>query len=903
MKRLRYWTGSLRNMMWFVTAMLCALFCLTGAADAQSPRAADYLGDENLVILEVRLGNEVVSPGMIAFQHPGGVLMPLGVLSDILEFAIEVSPPQGQATGWFIDESRRFTLDLATSAVVSDGQTHTCPPSAAAPDIDDIYVDTAQLSTWFPFTIEVRVGQLLATITPSETLPLQSRIKREAIRTRQLDREELAARLPLQKAEYRLFTWPLVDANLEYRGRGPAMTPRFSIQSSGDVGTLATDVFVTHTEGAKVINATRLRAGRTDAYGELLGPLRATEFSFGDLYAPGTPLVLRGKLGRGLLLSNRPLRRPDRFDSTEIIGDGPPGWEVELYGNNALLDFATIDETGRYLFTDVPLAFGRNTFRTVLYGPQGQTRVVTRVMNVGASMIAPGQLEYRLFGVQDERFLITGDELLDDTPDRGHWTGHVEAGYGLGKRLSLLGGWTRQPLEGVDHDYVSLTASGSFAGYELQAVGVNALDFGNAGSFSLRGQLFGRTLTAEQFLYRDFVSDANPFAQQRTDETRLRLGGATSWGGRNLAYDLQVQTTGYTGRGITRRDQVRLRAATLWRGLQVSSKLDYRNSKSTLGTYDQVFLDKLARGIWGPLLLRGAVSSSLRPTTSLKAVSGSAYWRPLGRLRVGAHVTHRFDTAVPTTLGGSLGLVMDTFNVAFSANAAGDQKPYLSLAVSTSVTKIPETMRMHVQRQRMSSGYGATARVFLDRNANGHYDDQDEPLPEVHINGAGAWNEAITSANGITYLAGLPAHRERDLAVDLTSLQDPFLLPSLDGLRATGHPGSHVVLEFPITYSGDIEGTVYARTPRGDIPLRNIGLELVDLTQRSVRKTVSEFDGYYLFQEIPPGWYEIHIIPETLVRKNLRMPAPVAAAVPPEGGVSDGNDFVLRFREEQRASR
>jgi len=567
------------------------------------------------------------------------------------------------------------------------------------------------------------------------------------------------------------------------------------------------------------------------------------------------------------------------------------------------LDFATIDETGRYLFTEVPLAFGRNVFRTALYGPQGQTREFTRVMNVGTTMIAPGKIEYRLFGVQDERFLITGDQLFDDTPDRGRWTGHLEAGYGLGKRVSLLGGYTRQPLAGVDRDYLSLVADGSLKGYQMQAVGVRALAGGSAASFSMRGEFLGRTLTAEQFIYNDFVSDANPFEQQRTSETRVRVGGNTLWSGRHLAYDLQVQTTGFMGRGITRQDRVQLRGATLWRGLQVSSKLDFRNSKSVLGTYDQLFVDQLARGVWGPLMLRGSASVSMRPETALKAVSGSAYWNPVGRMRMGAHATHRFDDAVPTTVGGSLGLLMDTFSVSVSASAAGDQSPYLSVAISTSMTKVPETMRMHVQRQRMSAGYGATARVFLDRNANGHWDDQDDPLPEVRITGAGAWNEGVTGDNGITYLAGLPAHRERDLSVDLASLQDPFLLPALEGLRATGHPGGHVTLEFPVTFSGDIEGTVYARTTAGDVPLRNIGLELVDLSQRSIRKTVSEFDGYYLFQEIPPGWYEIHVIPETLTRKNLRLPPPVAAVVPPEGGVSDGNDFLLRFQAGQRASR
>jgi len=903
MNRLRYWMGSTRNTLFLVTALLCVLLGLVQSVAAQNNRAADSLDDDHLVILEIRLDSKVLSQGLIAFQHKQGVLFPLGALTDILEFAIDVDPGAGRASGWFIDESRRFSLDLAAATVVCAGQTHALPASQAAADLDDIYIDSSQLSAWFPITFDVRVNQLLALLTADELLPLQSRLKRQALRETRLRKDELEERQPLQKTEYQTFTWPLIDANIEYRGRNPHMTPKFNVQTSGDVGKLETHTFVTHTSGAKVVNVARLRAGRTNAYGELLGPLQATRFEFGDLFAPSTPLVLRGKQGRGLLLTNRPLRRPDRFDTTEINGDGPPGWDVELYSNNALLDFTTVDETGRFLFEEVPMVFGRNIFRAVLYGPQGQIREQTRIMNVGASMIPPGQVEYRLFGLQDERYLVAGDQFQIDSPDRGHTTGHVEAGYGLSKTVSVSGALTRLPVEGEDRQYLTLTASGILGGYHLAAVGANALSGGTAGSLSLRGELFGRSLFAERKIYNDFISDDNPVNQQRTSQSKLRLGGATLWRNRNLAYDFMLQSTSYTGRGITRQDQIHLRGATRLGGLQMSSKLDYRNSDSVAGGYNQLFWDTLGRGIWGPLMLRGSMHTRLNPGSALEAIAGSVSWNPLHKVKLGANVTHRFDHAVATTVGGTLAMLLDTFSLSMSANVSGEQKPYFSVALTTSVTKIPESTRMHVQRHRMSKGYGATARVFLDRNANGHFDDQDDPLPDVRIAGAGSWNDAITGHNGVAYLAGLPAHRERELSLDLTTLQDPFLLPARENVRATGHPGGHVILEFPVTYSGDIEGTVYARTPSGDIPLRNIGLELVDLAQRSIRRTVSEFDGYYLFQEIPPGWYEVHIIPETLERKRLRMPAPVAAQVPAEGGVSDRNDFILGFEDERRASR
>jgi hypothetical protein len=203
----------------------------------------------------------------------------------------------------------------------------------------------------------------------------------------------------------------------------------------------------------------------------------------------------------------------------------------------------------------------------------------------------------------------------------------------------------------------------------------------------------------------------------------------------------------------------------------------------------------------------------------------------------------------------------------------------------------------------MSAGYGATARVFLDRNANGYWDDQDEPLPGVRFAGSGQWRDIETDRAGLAFLANLPAYSERAVKLDLESLQDPYLLPSLEGVATTGHPGAHIELQFPVTFSGDVEGTVYARTPTGRIPLRNIGLELVDMRRHTSRTLVSEFDGYYLFQEVPPGWYEIHVVERTLTRRNLRMPPPLAVIVPAEGGVTAGNDFQLRFVEELRAER
>jgi hypothetical protein len=877
---------------WATVRALCGavLLCL-------ATTAAAALDEARLAILEIRLDGAVLSPGMPAYlDDGGGVLLPLGALCDLFEFAIDVEPARGRATGWIVEESRTFTLDLATGEVFSDGQARSLGAGEAVRGDDDIYVAPVRLAEWLPCDFEVRTASLVALVTSRETLPVQKRRLREQARGQRL-MSKVAARAvhPVQKAEYQMFTWPLLDANVEYRGRSGDMTPVFSVQSAGDLARLETSFLVAHVDRERFLGVARARAGRSDLDGELLGPLHATEFQFGDLYAPSTPLVLRGKLGRGVSLGNRPLYRSESFDATNVPGEAPPGWEVELYVDGVLWDFTVVDEGGRYLFENVPVNFGRTLLRTVVYGPQGQTREQVRAVTIGERMIASGEVQYRLFGVQDDRFLITGEDQFADSPGRSRWTSHAEAGFGVTRSLSLTGAWTRSPLADVDHDYRTLIADAVVRGAALRGLLAADNTGGTARSLAVQGGLFGRTVQFEHAAFSDFVSDANTPQRRRTSDTTLRLGGGLHLGARPYSYDLRLQATSFADRDIERQDGAVLRLATGWSRATWTGKLDYRRSGVQGDDDRRLRQEHLLSSWWGPLLLRGQLRSGITPDFSLESAGASAGWQASRFLRLGAHVERDLQDQGTTGYGGSLTLLLDGVQVALSGHGASGQETFLSVGVSTSLTKVPETMRLHVQRTRLTGGYGATARVFLDRNANGLYDDRDEPLSDVRFAGGGALRHATTDRLGLAYLPDLPAHDARDIALDVESLQDPYLIPALQAVRAVGHPGAHLALEFPVTYSGDIEGTIFVQTPAGRTPLRNVGLELLDLKHRTVKTTVSEFDGYYLFQGIPPGWYEVHVIESSLARRNLRATPPLAAAVPVDGGVVAGNDFVLKF--------
>src|SRR3546814_8481033 len=101
-----------------------------------------------------------------------------------------------------------------------------------------------------------------------------------------------------------------------------------------------------------------MRRYRTYPAGRLLGPLKATHYGVGDVGLRSTGIVAASAPGRGAVLTNRPVERPDAFDKTDFRGDLPAGWDAELYRNGQLLAFTSPNSDGRYEFIDVPLQYG-----------------------------------------------------------------------------------------------------------------------------------------------------------------------------------------------------------------------------------------------------------------------------------------------------------------------------------------------------------------------------------------------------------------------------------------------------------------------------------------------------------------------------------------------------------------
>src|SRR5579872_5367932 len=70
------------------------------------------LTDDDLLLFAVTSDGTELTDSLPAYSSRGGLFLPLGELSRVLDLAIVVLPPEHRAEGWFLSEERKLTVDL-----------------------------------------------------------------------------------------------------------------------------------------------------------------------------------------------------------------------------------------------------------------------------------------------------------------------------------------------------------------------------------------------------------------------------------------------------------------------------------------------------------------------------------------------------------------------------------------------------------------------------------------------------------------------------------------------------------------------------------------------------------------------------------------------------------------------
>jgi hypothetical protein len=134
-------------------------------------------------------------------------------------------------------------------------------------------------------------------------------------------------------------------------------------------------------------------------------------------------------------------------------------------------------------------------------------------------------------------------------------------------------------------------------------------------------------------------------------------------------------------------------------------------------------------------------------------------------------------------------------------------------------------------------------------------------------------------------MTGLLEYKPVNLAIAISTLEDPLWSPAIEGMRIVPRPGQAMQLDFPIFTSGEIDGTVYLSRDGKAVPAGRVTVEVVDERNRIIKTASTEYDGFYVISKIPLGKYRIRVSREQLDKLNLN------AASEPNFEITTGDQF------------
>jgi hypothetical protein len=619
-----------------------------------------------------------------------------------------------------------------------------------------------------------------------------------------------------------------VFADVQLTGSRHLDNDRYSatILGSGDLAYMTGRYYINHQQNeldSKSTTNMRLTLLRDDIESSLLGPLNASHVSLGDISPTSIANLSSGGNDLGVRVSNRPYGRITNANSTNIIGQQQPGWEVELYQNGILVPTMQVEGTGettymtskvvgangQYEFLDVPLSVGENIFTLKFYGPQGQREELVETYNLDQSSLVGGKLIYDLsVSQQDTQIDYYFKDDIEPDPKKQRFNLHLEKG--IGRNLSLTTDYSRYYFnDGMAHDFVQPGVRIYAFDTLLNANYTQDLAAGSQYNVAL-SKGFGAQKSHKlsyQFRSReqDFRVDSTDTTSNKTNQNARLQGPIIKSGWTRLNYLVSAtESVDYNDRSVVTYDaNLGLALGRLVLTNNYSHSIVKTGSTETVRSYGGFQLNSN----WRKLNYRAGLTYLIEPEEKLQASSFSLLWNMANAFsseyqynknhitdnevhKIGMFWTHR--------------RFISSFNVSQLSenNYSGNINFRFSLGHDPLKNKL-------VMSSRSMSNYGAAAVfVYHDLNNNQVFDYGEPAVEGVQVRSPQFRSRDYTDKHGRAFIPNLYPTEPTDIEIDPKTLTDPYWVPSIGGQSFLPRPGLVKTIYIPLSNAGEVEGKV-----------------------------------------------------------------------------------------------
>ena len=838
--------------------------------------------DNDLRILEIRVAQYKLEDVIPAYKYEDVVLIPIGTLSELLDIAITIKP--GSAQGFIFKEEWTFMLDTTRAEVVLQGKPESYDSSLVHELDDDIYVESNLLSKWMLMTLDIDLFSSRMWVTSKEKLPFLKRLEREQRIAKSLARLNRTKQdYPKHHESYKDWSVPFIDQTLaaglvKDKNGDTDLTYHYTTHVSADLLKHESTWYI-NGDDDDTIDEFRVTMARHDEDAELLGFMKARKYAFGNVPEPRLNLITSsGSLEPGVAVSNYPLGRQIVYDKHRFRGTLLPGWEVELYHNNALIGYQQGPVDGLYDFPDIPLLFGNNHFRLVFYGPQGQIREEEEHYNLSQSLTKKGEHYYLATATTDE---VDGNRTT------------AQYDYGINENISSSFALVSIPLdEGLEreqHNYLKAGLRGFWESYLVSLDFIDDSASGTAIELDAQTQIDSTVIGFTNVEFSDFFSEEFiPSAVQLSRRTNLNINTAIPPSIiPRMPFDIGIRRDEFENGGnlleITNRISVNAR------GYAITNSLTRQKTTGQDALFNGAF--QVSTNV-KHYRLRGSVNYEFEPDTELTNLAATLDPGMYKDYNLSFGITHSLDQDL-TEYSASANKATGKYNLSFGARYNSDNEINFDVALSVGFGYEPRRHEWDSNASTVANQGSVSARVFLDSDQDGIFGENDEPLEDIGFTLNNGYSAGRTAEDGIVFLTGRPPYEPLNVVISPQTLADPLWTPALEGVQITPRPGHAILLEFPVFMSGEVDGTVYLSRNNKEFGVGRVMVELVDKNNRVLRTAETAYDGFYVMGNIPLGEYRMRVSNQQLDKLSLKLESEESVVITTNNQFVSGVDFVL----------
>lgn len=599
---------------------------------------------------------------------------------------------------------------------------------------------------------------------------------------------------------------------------------------------------------------------QVDSEGNLLGFMNAKQFELGDIHFQTQPLLNTKSKGRGLMVTNKSvntIRDPDNF---KLTGNAPAGWDVEVYQNNFILDFQTVDTNGEYNFTALPLKLGENNFTIKVYGPNGEKREYTETYVLDSGKIKQGAFYYDIIATESSNSLYKNEEASNDDG-----LASLSMEYGLLNNFSVLTGAFAGDLYGEEQTAYTAGVRTKFLNTDIQADYIAQSDEATAYQLSLRRHL-GKTadISINYKMYDGYLQKNNPIKSSY---------GVVA----NKEFAFEDAPSIHTQLAVNQQELLTGNNQTVFQN-QIGTKLANFHITNALSATISDHIDNTYTGAFA-VSYKPSSRYNVRAKTNYRISEETTKINQL-TLGLNAHLnktttmrgdlTQTFDKGIDkTTLNSEVSWHLDNLNLGF--NLGGDNQGNMNAGINLSTHLLPEDDSYSFNSSGIiqQNNVNTTLRAFLDANNNNQYDAGEKTLKDVVFKHKKQGYTARTNKDGLATLKGLKPHGEHIISVDLLSVRDIYIKPVHENINVANTSFQQSYIDFPMQYLGEVTGRIEYFENEMRRPMNGITMTLKNSKGEIVAESMSELDGYYTFTQVPTGTYTLMpLLPSELMKNT-----------------------------------